>query len=195
MTEGVAGRNARELAAEVLGLLSAAGQTLAVAESLTGGLVAAALTDVPGSSVAFRGGIVAYATELKAELLGVDAAMLAAHGPVYPAVAAAMAAGVRDRLGATVGAATTGVAGPGPQDGQPAGTVHIAVSMPGSVAHHGVAHHGAAHHAVAHHAVAHHNDETIVRSVALNGDRDEVRRLTVERVLGLLLGRLREECP
>jgi nicotinamide-nucleotide amidase len=190
MTEGVAGRNARELAAEVLGLLSAAGQTLAVAESLTGGLVAAALTDVPGSSVAFRGGIVAYATELKAELLGVDAAMLAAHGPVYPAVAAAMAAGVRDRLGATVGAATTGVAGPGPQDGQPAGTVHIAVSMPGSVAHHGVAHHGAAHH-----AVAHHNDETIVRSVALNGDRDEVRRLTVERVLGLLLGRLREECP
>jgi nicotinamide-nucleotide amidase len=175
MTEGVAGRNARELAAEVLGLLSAAGRTLAVAESLTGGLVAAALTDVPGSSVAFRGGIVAYATELKAELLGVDAAMLAAHGPVYPAVAAAMAAGVRDRLGATVGAATTGVAGPGPQDGQPAGTVHIAVSMPASRTHD--------------------NDETIVRSIALTGDRDEVRRLTVERVLGLLLGRLREECP
>jgi nicotinamide-nucleotide amidase len=175
MTEGVAGRNARELAAEVLGLLSAAGRTLAVAESLTGGLVAAALTDVPGSSVAFRGGIVAYATELKAELLGVDAAMLAAHGPVYPAVAAAMAAGVRDRLGATVGAATTGVAGPGPQDGQPAGTVHIAVSMPASRTHD--------------------DDETIVRSIALTGDRDEVRRLTVERVLGLLLGRLREECP
>ena len=175
MTEGVAGRKARELAAEVLGLLSGAGRTLAVAESLTGGLVAAALTDVPGSSVAFRGGVVAYATELKAELLGVDAAMLAAHGPVYPAVAGAMAEGVRDRLGATVGAATTGVAGPGPQDGQPAGTVHIAVSMTGSLTHD--------------------NDETIVRSIALTGDRDEVRRLTVEGVLGLLLGRLREECP
>ena len=180
MTEGVAGRNARELAAEVLGLLSAAGQTLAVAESLTGGLVAAALTDVPGSSVAFRGGIVAYATELKAELLGVDSAMLAAYGPVYPAVAAAMAEGVRHRLGATVGAATTGVAGPGPQDGQPAGTVHIAVSMTGSLTHDNV---------------APDNDETIVRSIALTGHRDEVRRLTVERVLGLLLGRLREECP
>jgi nicotinamide-nucleotide amidase len=180
MTEGVAGRNAREVAAEVLGLLSRAGQTLAVAESLTGGLVAAALTDVPGSSAAFRGGIVAYATELKAELLGVDAAMLAAHGPVYPGVAAAMAKGVRDRLGATVGAATTGVAGPGPQDGQPAGTVHIAVSMTGSASRHGAGRDG---------------DETVVRSIALTGDRDEVRRLAVERVLGLLLGRLREECP
>jgi nicotinamide-nucleotide amidase len=177
MTDGVAGRNARELAAEILGLLAAAGHTLAVAESLTGGLVAAALTDVPGSSVAFRGGIVAYATELKAELLGVDAALLAAHGPVYPAVAAAMAQGVRGRLGATVGAATTGVAGPGPQDGHPAGTVHIAVSvsMTGTASRDG--------------------DETLVRSLALAGDRDEVRRLTVERVLGLLLGRLREECP
>ena len=168
MTEGAAGRAARDLAAEVLALLSASGRTLAVAESLTGGLVAAALTDVPGSSVAFRGGVVSYATELKAELLGVDAAMLAAHGPVYPPVAAAMARGVRARLGATVGAATTGVAGPGPQDGHPAGTVHVAVSLSG---------------------------DTVVRTMALPGNRDEVRRLTVERVLGLLLGRLREECP
>ena len=174
MTEGAAGRAARELAAEVLALLSASGRTLAVAESLTGGLVAAALTDVPGSSVAFRGGVVSYATELKAELLGVDAAMLAAHGPVYPPVAAAMARGVRARLGATVGAATTGVAGPGPQDGHPAGTVHIAVSLRGSGGE---------------------GDETVVRSIELSGDRDQVRRLAVEGVLGLLLGRLREECP
>jgi nicotinamide-nucleotide amidase len=200
MTDGVAGRNARELAAEILGLLAQSGQTLAVAESLTGGLVAAALTDVPGSSVAFRGGIVAYATELKAELLGVDAAMLAAHGPVYPAVAAAMAAGVRDRLGATVGAATTGVAGPGPQDGQPAGTVHIAVSIRGGVPHNGVPHNGVPHNGVPHNDVPHNDaaldgDETIVRSIALPGDRDQVRRLAVERVLGLLLGRIREECP
>lgn len=175
MTDGVAGQTARELAAEVLALLSRAGQTVAVAESLTGGLVAAALTDVPGSSVAFRGGVVAYATELKADLLGVDAAMLAAHGPVYAPVAAAMAEGVRDRLGATVGLATTGVAGPGPQDGQPAGTVHIAVSLARGRAAIG--------------------DETVVRTIALIGNRDEVRRLTVERVLGLLLGRLREQCP
>jgi len=181
MTEGAAGRAARELAAEVLQLLSASNRTLAVAESLTGGLVAAALTDIPGSSVAFRGGVVSYATELKAELLGVDAAMLAAHGPVYAPVAAAMARGVRTRLGATVGAATTGVAGPGPQDGHPAGTVHIAVSLPGAADDGDDGNDE--------------GDETVVRSIELTGERDQVRRLTVERVLGLLLGRLREECP
>jgi nicotinamide-nucleotide amidase len=168
MADGVAGPDARELAAEIISLLTAAGQTVATAESLTGGLVAAALTDVPGSSSAFRGGVVAYATGLKAQLLGVDAGLLSEHGPVYAPVAAAMAEGVRGRLGATVGVATTGVAGPGAQDGHPAGTVHVAVSLA---------------------------DDTVVRTMALAGSRDEVRRLTVEQVLGLLLGRLREECP
>jgi len=163
-----ASASARDLAAEVLRLLREAGWTLATAESLTGGLVAAALTDVPGSSQSFRGGVVSYATDLKARLLGVDGSMLATHGAVYAPVAAAMAAGVRERLGATVGVATTGVAGPDAQDGQPPGTVHIAVSLA---------------------------DDTIVRTIALSGDRDEVRRLTVERVLGLLLGRLREDRP
>ncbi len=115
----------------MLARLQAAGHTLAVAESLTGGLLAAALTDIPGSSASFRGGVVSYATELKASLLGVDAAMLARHGAVYPPVAAEMAAGVRTRLGASHGLATTGVAGPDPADGQPVGTVHIAVSDPG----------------------------------------------------------------
>jgi len=158
----------RELAAEVLRLLCEAGWTVATAESLTGGLVAAALTDIPGASAAFRGGVVSYATDLKARLLGVDDEVLAEHGPVYAPVAAAMAAGVRQRLQATVGVATTGVAGPDPQDGHPPGTVHIAVSL---------------------------TDDTIVRTIALAGDRDEIRRLTVEGVLGLLLGRLREECP
>ena len=90
-----AGEAARDLAGQVLDRLRAGGQTVAVAESLTGGLVAAALTDVPGSSAAFRGGVVAYATELKADLLGVDAMMLRRHGAVYPPVAAAMAEGVR----------------------------------------------------------------------------------------------------
>ena len=82
MTDGVAGPAARELATEIIGLLTRAGETVAAAESLTGGLVAAALTDVPGSSNAFRGGVVAYATELKAEVLGVDVGLLKRHGPV-----------------------------------------------------------------------------------------------------------------
>ena len=168
MTDGVAGPVARELATEILRLLTAAGQTVAAAESLTGGLVAAALTDVPGSSQAFRGGVVAYATELKTQVLGVDTRMLDAHGPVYAPVAVAMAEGVRTRLGATIGVATTGVAGPDPADGFPAGTVHIAVSLA---------------------------DDTVVRTMALTGNRDEVRRLAVERVLGLLLGRIREDRP
>jgi nicotinamide-nucleotide amidase len=165
MADGVAGETSRELAGEIVALLTETSRTVAAAESLTGGLVAAALTDVPGSSVAFRGGVVAYATELKARLLGVDMAMLARHGPVHAPVAAAMAEGVRDRLGATIGVATTGVAGPGPSDGFPAGTVHVAVSLAG---------------------------DTVVRTMALEGNRDTVRRLAVERVLGLLLGRLRE---
>src|SRR5690349_25029792 len=88
---GSAGAAAHDLASQVLDRLRAGGQTVAVAESLTGGLVAAALTDVPGSSAAFRGGVIAYATELKADLLGVDAVMLRRHGAVYPPVAAAMA--------------------------------------------------------------------------------------------------------
>jgi nicotinamide-nucleotide amidase len=167
MADGSASPAARELATEIIRLLTLAGDTVAAAESLTGGLVAAALTDVPGASNAFRGGVVAYATELKAELLGVDVGMLKRHGPVYAPVAAAMADGVRRRLGATIGVSTTGIAGPGPQDGQPAGTVHVAVSLDG---------------------------DTVVRTMALTGNRDEVRRLAVERVLGLLLGRLREEC-
>jgi PncC family amidohydrolase len=161
-----AGDAARDLAVQILDRLRSGGQTVAVAESLTGGLVAAALTDVPGASVAFRGGVVAYATELKAALLGVDALMLARHGAVYPPVAAAMAEGVRTRLGATYGVATTGVAGPDPSDGQPVGTAHVAVSVA---------------------------DDTVVRTIALAGDRQEIRRLTVEHALGLLLGRLGEE--
>jgi nicotinamide-nucleotide amidase len=161
-----AGQDAHGLAGQVLAQLQQRGQTVAVAESLTGGLVAAALTDIPGASASFRGGVVAYATELKAALLGVDQDMLARHGAVYAPVAAAMASGARTRLGATYGVATTGVAGPETADGQPVGTAHIAVSAA---------------------------DDTVVRTIALRGDRHEIRRLTVEHALGLLLGRLREE--
>lgn len=117
-------------AAELVGLLRRSGLTLAVAESLTGGAVTAAIVDVPGASTCLRGGVVAYATDLKSTLLGVDAALLAEHGAVHPAVALAMAAGVRERLGADLGLATTGVAGPDPQDGAAPGTFHVAVAGP-----------------------------------------------------------------
>jgi PncC family amidohydrolase len=116
------------LAELIVTLLTERRQTLAVAESLTGGLLAASLVEVPGASVVFRGGIVAYATDLKSTLLDVPAALLERYGAVHPDVASAMAEGVRRRLDATFGVATTGVAGPDPADGQPVGTVHIAAS-------------------------------------------------------------------
>ena len=142
-------------------------QTLATAESLTGGLLGGAITAVPGASTVYRGGIIAYATELKAVLLDVPAGLLDRHGPVHLDVAAAMATGARERLGAGWGLATTGVAGPDAVDGHPPGTVHIAASagMP------------------------------VTRSLALAGGRDEVRRETVREALRLLWGMLREEAP
>jgi nicotinamide-nucleotide amidase len=115
----------------VVAELARRGQTVAVAESLTGGLVTAALARVPGCSAVLRGGVVAYATDLKHSLLDVPGPELAHDGPVSSATALAMAAGVRRRLGATWGVATTGVAGPEPQAGYPPGTVHVAVVGPG----------------------------------------------------------------
>ncbi len=121
-----------DAAAQVVALLRAAGRTVATAESLTGGGLGAAVTAVPGASAVYRGGVIAYATELKHRLLGVDADLLARVGAVDAQVAAAMAEGVRDRLGADYGVATTGVAGPDPQDGHPPGTVWVAVATPGA---------------------------------------------------------------
>lgn len=106
------------------------GQTVAVAESLTGGMVCAALVEVPGASAVVRGGVVAYATDLKHRLLEVDGDLLARTGPVHADVAAQMALGVREVLGADWGVATTGVAGPGAADGAPAGRVYLAVAGP-----------------------------------------------------------------
>ncbi|RCG26970.1 nicotinamide-nucleotide amidohydrolase family protein [Streptomyces diacarni] len=116
----------------MLALLTERGQTLAVAESLTGGLVAAELTAVPGASRAFLGSVTAYAAALKRDVLGVDGALLEERGAVDPEVARQMAQGVRTALGADWGVATTGVAGPEPQDGQPVGTVYVAVAGPGA---------------------------------------------------------------
>ncbi|WP_258534876.1 CinA family protein [Streptomyces sp. PT12] len=129
----MSGRGARDeppLARQVLGLLAGRGQTLAVAESLTGGLLAAELTGVPGASRAFVGSVTAYATEAKRDVLGVDAEVLAERGPVDAEVARQLALGVCDLLKADWGVATTGVAGPETQDGKPVGTVHVAVSGP-----------------------------------------------------------------
>lgn len=153
-----------DAAAEVLEVLAGRGATLAVAESLTGGLVAARFTAVPGASRVFRGSVTAYATELKATLLGVGADLLTARGAVDPEVARAMAEGVRVRLGATWGAATTGVAGPDPQDGQPVGTVFVAVAGP-------------------------HGGE--VTALRLTGDRTAIRGASVTALLDLLAAELR----
>ncbi|PZR55552.1 competence protein [Xylanimonas oleitrophica] len=114
----------------LLDALARRGWTVGVAESLTGGLVVAGLVAVPGASAVLRGGVVAYATDLKAALLGVDVDLLAARGAVDPDVAAAMAEGVRSATGADVGLATTGVAGPDPQDGKAPGLVYVAVRTP-----------------------------------------------------------------
>ncbi|MGX6602617.1 CinA family protein [Micromonosporaceae bacterium Da 78-11] len=106
------------------------GETLATAESLTGGLVAATLVEIPGVSAVYRGGLVVYATDLKHTLADVPADLLADRGPVDPDVARALAVGARQRCVSDWGLATTGVAGPEPQDGKPVGLVYIAVAGP-----------------------------------------------------------------
>ena len=107
-------------------VLTAAGQTLGLAESLTGGLAAARLVNVPGASAWFRGSVVSYASEVKFDVLGVP------EGPVVSEAAArAMAEGARRVLGADVGLSITGVAGPGTQDGQPPGTVFVGLAREG----------------------------------------------------------------
>jgi len=112
-------------------LLRAGGQTLATAESLTGGRLAALFTATPGASETYLGGVVAYATELKQALLGVPDEVVERYGVVSAECARAMASGVRGITGATYGVATTGVAGPSEQEGKPAGTVFVGLAGPG----------------------------------------------------------------
>lgn len=112
-------------------LLRASGSTVATAESLTGGRLAVALTDTPGASETYLGGVVTYATELKASILDVDQRIIEEHGVVSPECARAMASGVRALAGATFGIATTGVAGPTEQEGKPPGTVFVGIAGPG----------------------------------------------------------------
>lgn len=155
-------------AAELIGLLSSRGLSIAVAESLTGGSLTAELVRIPGASLVLRGGIVAYHTALKHSLLGVDAVLLAEHGAVHPEVAAQMAEGARIRLAvdgvpADLAVSTTGVAGPEPQDGQPVGTVHLGFSVLG---------------------------RTEVESLRIEGDRGRIRAATVAAAIEGILRRL-----
>ncbi len=159
----VYGLDDETLEAAVGRLLRAAGQTLASAESLTGGLAGGRITAAAGASDYYLGGVVVYATDAKAELLGVDAALLAEHGPVSEPVAGAMAEGVRRLFGAGVGIATTGVAGPTEQDNKPVGSFCLGVADP---------------------------DGTVTRSTRAPGDRAQVRAWATTTALDLVRRRL-----
>jgi nicotinamide-nucleotide amidase len=119
-----------ELAARVLAELDRRGQTLASAESLTGGMIGELLTEVSGASTSYLGGVISYATRLKETLAGVDTETLSELGPVSERTAGEMAQGVAQRCNADWGIATTGVAGPDAQNSHPVGQVFVAVSHP-----------------------------------------------------------------
>jgi len=140
-------------------LLRDRGATVSTAESLTAGLLCATMVEVAGASDVVRGGVVAYAADLKASLLGVPEALLARVGTVHADTALAMAAGVRDRLGSDYALATTGVAGPEPAEDKPVGLVYVAIAGPGV---------------------------RQVRRLQLDGDRDTVRAGAVEAALELV---------
>lgn len=150
----------------LLDVLAEKGETVAVAESLTGGLVCSTLITPPGASRVVVGGVVAYQTDVKATVLHVPDALLAERGAVDPDVALAMARNVRIQFGATIGIATTGVAGPDPQDGTAVGTVFVAI----------VGDRG-----------------ELVQAFSFDGSRDDIRNHTVGASLRLLESFLRAE--
>ena len=154
------------LAARVLETLARRGETVAPAESLTGGLLSARLTDVPGASRSFVGGVVSYATRVKVSALDVPADLVEQHGVISEECASAMARGVRTRLHSTWGIATTGVAGPDAQEGRPVGTVWVAVAGP---------------------------DHVETRELALDGDRWTIREASCDAALSVLEGILSRE--
>ncbi|WP_370647328.1 CinA family protein [Agromyces endophyticus] len=152
-------------AARLIAELTRRGLRIAVAESLTGGLVAAELTSVPGASLVVSGGVVAYDTAIKRSLLGVDADLLRREGAVHPEVARQMAAGARVALAidgrpADLGVATTGVAGPDEQDGRAVGTVYLGIAV---------------------------GDRAETIGLNLAGDRGEIRRQTVHAAIEAVL--------
>ncbi|MGB3185671.1 MAG: nicotinamide-nucleotide amidohydrolase family protein [Ornithinimicrobium sp.] len=157
----------------VIRTCAAHGWTLAVAESLTGGLVIADLTAVPGASQVVLGGVVAYDAALKSALLDVSDETLEQHGTVSPACAMEMARGMRHSVGAVVAVSTTGVAGPTPSEGHPVGTVHLAVSMcqPGW------------------------EEVTATSALHLTGTRMDIRTQATALAVSLLLATLTSESP
>lgn len=155
----------RDLAAGLHVLLQGAGATVATAESLTGGLVAEVLTDAPGASRSYRGGVVAYATEVKVAVLGVPQRVVDEHGVVSGPCARAMAEGALRLTGATYAVSTTGVAGPDEQEGKPVGRVHVAVAGPAG---------------------------TVDDELDLDGGRDEVRNAACAAALSALSAMLAE---
>lgn len=159
-------RDLATVASNAIRDLSAASATIATAESLTGGLLGAALTSVPGSSAVYRGGVVAYATELKASILGVDPDLLEDAGAVNADVAEQMALGAVRICRAEYGIGTTGVAGPDFQDGRVPGTVYICLADSRSGQTHG-------------------------QHLELPGGREEIRKATCLAALNLLLTHLR----
>jgi nicotinamide-nucleotide amidase len=120
-------RTHRPAAADVVDLLRRRGATLATAESLTGGRLAALVTEVPGASAVYLGGVVSYATDFKVDVLGVPAAIVEQYGVVSGECARAMAHGAMRLTGASYAVSTTGVAGPDLQEGKPVGTVYVAL--------------------------------------------------------------------
>ena len=156
------------IAREVVFRLAKRGETLATAESLTGGLIGSLITEAPGASANYVGGAITYATGLKATLAGVPGPVLDANGPVSESTAQAMAVGIAARCAADWGLAVTGVAGPDPQDGHPVGEVYVAVAY---------------------------QTAGVVRScrLALTGDRATIRGLTAHQGLRLLADALSAE--
>lgn len=137
------------------------GKTLATAESCTGGGIGAALTDVPGASKVFVGGIISYTDDIKNRVLGVDQAVLEKHGAVSSPVAGAMASGVRKLMKCDIAVSVTGLAGPGGDDfGNPVGTVCIGYAD---------------------------KHQTFAKKYQFYGDRDDIRRQSVQAALELIL--------
>lgn len=148
---------------EVGALLQKREETLATAESLTGGALGAAITAIPRASTTYLGGVITYATTLKEQLLGVSEETVSQFGVVSAECAAEMAEGARRATGATWGVSTTGVAGPDEQEGKPVGLVYVGVAGPIG------------------------GSGTAVRELRLDGDRNEIRSQTVVEAAKLLL--------
>lgn len=156
-------------AAELLARLAEQSATLATAESLTGGQLAALITAIPGASAVYRGGVISYATDLKVSLLGVSDHLVHTDGVVSAACAQAMALGVRDLCGATWAVSTTGVAGPDRQEDKPVGTVFVGIAGPSGVS---------------------------ALELALTGSRSQIQAQTCDEAVAGLLDRMgREEPP